>query len=450
MNWNKITTILICASAVSLAFPFEFEVMGALLSPVDIAIYGLLLLSVVRFLREPEFRRRKVSYLFPFLVFLLLAIPSRIPLIEIRGVFQGAWAFFRNYIEIIPLLYLVLVLADGTEDLARKAVSALLIATSLSALVGITQTVTGGRILTGRGVYGNLKYLGLFSPYPAETQVLARENIGGASVITHLPGTKIFRAHGGLSGHNFFGAFLVLTTAISLSLALYARKTYLYILLFLQILALSLTYSRAALLGFFLSTTVVFFHKKPHFREVVVMGLGFVALAANIVITSGLGEKLWGNQIGRMRTLFMHEGEVPIELQARWRLWGLALKGISDNPAHFLFGHGSGGIEGFEMLGYRLSAHNDTLDLIYTRGVLSFLAMAVFFYFVLRDSLRLFKGVGPAFARAFGLGAFAGFLGLILAGLGQRVLGLRDTGALVWFVAGLAISLVQAMKGDDR
>ena len=38
MKWDRITTILICAAAVSLAFPFEFEVSGALLSPVDVAI----------------------------------------------------------------------------------------------------------------------------------------------------------------------------------------------------------------------------------------------------------------------------------------------------------------------------------------------------------------------------------------------------------------------------
>jgi hypothetical protein len=450
MNWERITTTLICAAAVSLAFPFEFEVMGALLTPVDIAIYSLLLLSVIRYLREPEFRKRKVPYLLPFLVFLLLAIPSRISLIEIKGVLQGAWALFRNLIEIIPLLYLILVLADGGEGRTRKAVTVLLIAASVSALVGITQTVTGGRILTGRGVYGNLRYLGISPPYPAESQGLARETIGRASVITHLPGTRIFRAHGGLSGHNFFGAFLVLTTGLSLSLALYARKAYLYILLFLQIMALSFTYSRAALLGFFLSTTVIFFLKKPRLREVIVMGLVFVALAGNIVITSSLGRKLWEDQTGRRRTLFMQKGKAPAELQARWRLWELALKGISDSPSHFFFGHGSGGVEGFEMLGYRLSAHNDVLDLIYTRGILSFIAVAVFFYFVIRDSLMLFRGGGNPFSKAIGLGAFAGFLGLLIAGLGQRIIGLRDTGALVWLVAGLTVSLARAMKGDDR
>jgi O-antigen ligase len=450
MNWDRITTVLICAAAVSLAFPFEFEVMGALLSSVDIAVYGLLLLSIIRFLREPEFRKRKVPYLFPFLAFLLLAIPSRISLIEIKGVFQGAWALFRNFIEIIPLLYLILVLADGGEGRARKAVTALLIAASLCALVGITQTVTGGRVLTGRGVYGNLKYLGIFPPYPAESQGLARENIGRRSAITHLPGTKIYRAHGGLSGHNFFGAFLVLTTGLSLSLALCTRRIYLYIFLFLQILALSLTYSRAALLGFFLSTAIIFFIKKPRLREVVVMGLIFVALAGNIVITSGLGGELRRGLIGRIGSLFIPEGEVPIEFQARWRLWGLALKGIVDSPVHFILGHGSGGVEGFDMLGYRLSAHNDALDLIYTRGVLSFLAVAVFFYLVLRDSLRLFRGEGSPFARAIGLGAYAGILGLLLAGLGQRILGLRDTGALVWFVVGLTVLLVRATKGDSQ
>ncbi|GEM_PF-4181674 len=450
MKWDRITTILICAAAVSLAFPFEFEVSGALLSPVDVAIYILLSISAVRYIREPEFRRRKVPYLLPLLAFLLFAIPSRLSLIEIKGVFQGAWALFRNLIEIIPLSYLIIVLADGREGRARKAVTAFLIAASLSALIGISQTVTGGRVLTGRGIYGNLKYLGIFPSYPAESQGLAREKIGSRSVITHLPGTNIFRAHGGLSSHNFFGAFLVLTIGLSFSLALYTRKTYLYIFLFLQILALSFTYSRAALLGFFLSTIIIFYLKKPHLREVIVMGLIFAALAANTVITSGLGEELRRGLLGRIGSLFIPDGEVPIELQARWHLWGLALKGITDSPTHFFFGHGSGGVEGFEMLGYKLSAHNDVLDLIYTRGVLSFLAAAVFFYFVLRDALRLFKGEGSPFVRAFALGVFAGLIGLLLTGLGQRVLGVSDTGALVLFAAGLTVSLEQARKEDSQ
>jgi O-antigen ligase len=450
MKLDRITTILICVAAVSLAFPFEFEVAGALLSPIDVTIYILLLISVIKYTRKPEFRRRKVPYLIPLLAFLLFAIPSRVSLIEIRGTFQGAWALFRNLIEIIPLLYLIIVLADSGEGRARRAVTAFLIAASFSALIGVTQTVTGGRVLTGTGIYGNLKYLGIFPPYPAESQRLAREEIGKASTITHLPGMKIFRAHGGLSGHNFFGAFLVLTTGLSLSLALYTRKAYLYIFLFLQVLALSFTYSRAALLGFFLSAIIIFYFKKPHLREVFVMGLIFVALAANIIITSGLGGELRRGLVGRIGSLFIPEGEVPIALQARWHLWGLALKGITDSPAHFLFGHGSGGIEGFEMLGYRLSAHNDALDLIYTRGVLSFLAVAAFFYFVLRDALRLFRAEGSLFARAFGLGVFAGFLGLLITGLGQRILGLRDTGALVWFTAGLTVSLAQATRGESQ
>jgi hypothetical protein len=447
MKWDRITTGLICAAAASLAFPFEFEVMGAVLSSVEVATLILLLFSVIRFLREPEFRKQNVPHLLPFLAFLVFAVPSRIPLIEIRGVSQGAWALFRNLVEIAPLLYLILVLARGAEGRARKAVTALLISASLSALVGISQTVTGGRVLTGTGIYGNLKYLGFFPPYPAESQALARKNIGRATWITHLPGKKIFRAHGGLSGHNFFGAFLVLTTGLSISLALYTRKTYLYVFLFLQVLALSLTYSRAAILGLFLSTAIIFFVKKPRLREVAVMGLVGLALAGNIIITSGLGGEIGRSLFGRMRALFMPGGEVPIELQTRWHLWGLTLKGISDSPAHFLLGHGTGGIEGFDVQGYKLSAHNDILDLLYSRGMLSFLGAAVFFYFAIRDSHRLSQEGKSLFARAFGLGAFAGFLGLLLTGLSQRILGVSDTGALVWFVAGLSISLLRTTEG---
>jgi len=451
MNWEKITTFLICAAAVSLAFPFEFEVMDALLSPIDIIFYTLVILLAIRFYREREFRKKRPPYLFLFLAFLLLSIPSRIPLIELKGAFQGSWALFRNFIEVIPLFYLVLVLSGGREERWRKAALALLLAASISSFIGIVQTATGGRILTGTGVYGNLKYLGIFPPYPPESRVLARENIGRVSVITHVPRTNIFRAHGGLTGHNYFGAFLVLTSSLSLSLSFHYRKTLYYFLALLQVIALAFTYSRAAMLGFFLSAAIIFFLKKPRLREVAILGLLIVVLIGNLLfLPSQRADELMNGLTDRWETLLMPRGKVPFELQARWWLWSLAFKGIFDSPEHFLFGHGTGGIEGSESLGHPLTAHNDVLDLIYTRGILSVIAVAWLGFYALRDAKRLFKRERGTFAGAFGLGAFSGILGLLLTGMAQSVLNVRDTGALVWFMFGMTVVLFRATNGEDQ
>jgi hypothetical protein len=451
MKREKITTFLICAAAVSLAFPFEFEIMHAQLYPTDIIFCALVVLLAIRFYREPEYRNDKPPHLLLFLAFLLFSIPSRIPLIEIKGILQGTWTLFRNLIEVVPLFYLLLVMSNGREERWKKVVVSLLIATSFSSLIGIAQTVTGGKLLTGVGVYGNLKYLGIFPPYPSQSQALARENIGRATVITHVPRTKIFRAHGGLSRHNYFGAFLVLTTSLSMSLSFFTQKKIFYLFAVLQAAALVLTYSRAAMLGILLSLAIIFCLEKPRPRKVVIIALLMAVLIGNLILLSiQTTDGLIAGLADRWGTLINPQGKATVELEARWRLWGLALHGVFDSPRHFFFGHGRGGVEGFEFLGYRLSAHNDVLDIIYTRGILSFIAVAWLGFFILRDALRLFKREGSTFVRAYGLGAFTGLLGLLLTGMAQSVLDVRDTGALLWFVFGITVVLLKATRGYDQ
>lgn len=443
MNWEKVIKYGLILLVPTIAFRVEFEVMGAVLTPAMLLIIFLLGITLVRFMSEPHGFRIKLIYLIPFLVFLLFAIPSRIPLLEIKGMAQGIWHLFRNFVELTPLIFLILVLNLKKKEQIRMLVIILLVATALSCVLGIIQTASDGRYLTGIGVYGNLKYLGIFPPFPSDAQMLARENIGKASVITHTLKTELFRAHGGLSIHNYFGAFLVLTLSICLSLALHKRSIFFSIISFFLFGGLALTFTRSAYIGCFFSLLIILFLRKDWIKDIVHIGLiGMVVIISIAVIRSDL----IGGLMDRTMTILFNPEKAPIEVEGRITAWKTGVEGIPETPFHLLFGHGTGGLEEFKILGIPLTSHNDVIDIIYARGLIAFFGIAILYIFILRDAFLVFRREDESFYRGFGLGAFAGLIGLLIVGINQTIFHVEDTAALVWFIFGLIVSLKEIDK----
>jgi len=447
MKWEKITKYSLCLLVPTIAFRPEFEVMGAVLSPTRLLTIFLLGITFIRYLSDPKGFRIKLSYLIPFLIFLLFAIPSRIPLLKINGFAQGIWHLFRNLVELPPLIFLILVLNLKKKEQIRALIIILLIATTLSCILGIIQTASDGRYLTGIGVYGNLRYLGIFSPFPHDNQMLARQTIGKVTVITHTLVTNLFRAHGGLSIHNYFAAFLVLTLSISLSLALYKRSLFFSVLALLQCGGLALTFTRAAFVGCFVSLLIILFLRKDCIKDVVHIGLIIIILVVSISV---IRSDLMAGLIDRATSIFFNPKDAPVEVEARVTAWKTGAKGIQGTPFHLFFGHGTGGLQEFKLLGIPLTSHNDIIDIIYSRGLIAFLGIAILYVLILRGAFIVFRRERDSFYRGFGLGSFAGLIGLFIVGMNQAIIQVEDTAALVWFIFGLILSLKEIEEAGAR
>ena len=427
--------------AIFVVFRFEFEVEGAVLSIYELLIIFILGWTIIKYASQPDnlsdldFRN---PHLIAFLVFLVFSMPSRIPHLQIQGWVHGIWHLFRNFVELMPIAFLLLALNIKKEKQIKTIVYILLIATGVSCILGVIQTVTDGRYLTGIGVYGNLKYLGIYPPFPSDAQILAQEHIGRISIITHTLRTNMFRAHGALAIHNCFGAFLVLTFSLTFALALWKRNILFSAIAAVHILGLAATFSRGAWIGCVVALLVLILMRRACLKDFTHAALIFISAAIFLAI---IRPSLVSALYERATTVLYALVNPTIEMTTRQDAWRLGIKGIIETPFVLLFGHGIGGLNEFKIMEYSLTSHNDFIDLIYSRGLIAFLGLAVFYIFVFKDAYTIFRKNADPFLKAFGIGAFAGLTGILITGLFQSIHHAKDSSSLVWFVIGLVVFL---------
>jgi len=410
-------------------FKIAFEISEMIVSPLEVIIYILTYLTIIQYLFRP--RKINTTYFFMFFLFYLFTIPSKLSMLNPKNFIQGTWHITKNILEPLPLVFLLTIMNFDHKKRIKKAILVLIIFATIAASIGIIQTLSRGRYLTAIGAYGNFRYLGIYPPLPAEYDPLGKEYLGQVSIFTHVPYTNIFRAHGGLTRHNYFGAFLVLTSTMTLGIAL-SGKLLLYPAFLLQSIALIMTFTRAAYIGFIASLFLLFLLKRPLkkvFNLSIIIGmtmLFFLCLAPSDV----------NIQLGsRFETIFKPKDAV--EMRERLRAYDICIKEIEKKP---IFGHGGGGLENFDINGYRLTSHNDILETIYTRGVIAFTIIYFLYLLVLKDAFRLWKNGNDGFVQGFAVGFFSGFVGILVTGIAQPILMVPDTGVLIWLTMGLIVA----------
>jgi len=433
-DWKLLALLLMFPLFIT--FNFHFEIKGAIFSPLEGIILILIFLSFFR--RRLRYFKERLSlpYLLSWAAFILPVIPARFFIIKFTGSWvEITWRVFRNLFELIPFIFVLAAAHIRKRQTAKKIVILLLVVTSLASVMGVIQCLSDGKYLTGVGVYGNFGYLGLFPQLPAKLFLLAEMNLGKISVITHTPDSNIFRAHGTLSSHNYFAAFLVMTLCLTLGLAFFdRRKKILYSLLALpQVGALILTFSRAALIGCGLGLGVLLVMTKINFKNLITILLLFLLI---------LGALEFGRpdlmDAFMDRTITFATLTTTKEVEARSEAWHLSVKGIAKKPA---IGHGTGALKDFTLSGVPLSSHNDYLDVFYARGIVALLGWLMILLLVLRDSFSLFKKEENSFFKGFGAGVFCGLLGLMATGISQPIIQAEDSGTLVWLCFGLVVAL---------
>lgn len=438
MRFERLFKILLYAMIALVPFKVEFEIYGAVMTPLDIVIYLLVSLTIIRYFLFPQ--KINIKYSMLFFLFYLFIIPSKIPLLHPKSLIQGIWHIFRNIFEPLPLIFLLIIFNLRDKKSIKKAILILIISSTISSMIGIAQTLSNGRYLTGIGVYGNFKYLGIYPPLPSDSDPLGKGHLGKVSVITHVPNSNIFRAHGGLSRHNYFGAFLVLVVAITISLSLNGNSKF-YLAFLFQLFALTLAFSRASYIGFILSLCLVCLIERS-IKKIFKIGIIIVlCLAIPLVfVPSEISKQV----IKRFETIFKLQEQ--IEVTSRTQAFKIAIAEILKKP---FFGHGVGGLKGFEIQGYSLTSHNDILDIMYTRGIIAFIILYFIYFQVLKDSFLYWKYENDHELWAYVVGFFAGFIGFLISGLAQSISLMPDTSSLIWTSMGLRVSLMKSVKESE-
>lgn len=431
--------------AVFVTFNFNFEIKEAIFSPLEVIILILIGLSLFWHRFRPFKERMSLRYLIPLVAFLIPAIVARFLIVKLTGSWaEIGWRVFRNLFELIPLILIVVVANLRQLKIAKKIILVLLLTSTLASVIGIIETFSNGRYLTGVGVHGNFRYLGLLCRLPSQLFPLAEMNLGRTSVITNLPDSNIFRAHGSLSSHNYFAAFLVMTLCLTLGLAFTEKRkrTFYSFLVLFQLGALILTFSRAALAGCLIGLGLLLLMTKINPRNLITILLLFLVIFTALKFTR---PDLMSAFVERTMTFTALKDTQEVE--ARTKAWRLSTRGIAKKMP---LGHGTGALEDFTLSGVPLSSHNDYLDVLYARGVVALLGWLAILFLAMKDSFSLFKEKTNSFSEGIGAGVFCGLAGLIVTGIGQPIIQAPDSAALIWLCIGVVVALMNIKKTQER
>lgn len=437
-------------------FTFQIEVQGVRLSVNALLIPIISLLTLLSLwekagstpaglglrLRRVWDQVTAIPYFLAWLIFVVLSVISRAIGPEITGPVQGIWHIYRVIIE-MPLIYLLVVLnLTGWRDWRRLAL-VLVIATSLSAAIGIVQSVSGGQYLSGYGEKGNLRYLGFLFPYPSDIQEIIRKSDPRQRQF-YVPGTKTLRAYGGVTNHINLGGFLCATVPLTLALFWQPQRWWQRLALLLglgvQVIALVLTYSRAAWVGLILAIfgiSLLIAGKRFPLR-LLVIGLSTMLIAGlaawlSLDITSLTTNR--GDVMAYRLGTLLQPLQTP-EIAGRILAWQKSLDVI---VAHPLLGQGKDAVPGLIWWGAPGSSHNLFLHLAMARGLVAFAAFMVLFIGLFVSGARLYRKATTSVDIMLAAGLLAALAAFSLAGLFASLVSYADTGALFWLLAGLVV-----------
>jgi hypothetical protein len=424
-------------------FRFEFEVADARLNLAELCIALLLARLVVMELLH-RVRGGPLPHRWTWLGFIVCGFWAHWITGADVSIIERVWQFFK-LVLVFPAAYLIIFYFVHAKAWTQRLIRIFLVGATISALIGIIQTASNGRVLTGNGVHGNLRYLGLFPPYPSDTQIIVRESIGKVTSASYLVGPNVFRAHGGATTHNSLGIIL----AIALVLAIHefanplCRKRVLAgVAIVIQSIALLLTFSRSSWAAVIIALAAsVFLHVKR--RGV----LPRVILAAGVILLlSAILFPLAPTHIrDRIASLLAPQKETSF--QSRLDVWNRSLVAISAKP---WLGHGTIGVAGTSMRGQVVSSHNSLLAIAHERGIFGLIFFLVFLIRTLCTAFRIFRAQRQKSLGVDSLqgGLFVALMAFCIDGMFNSAILRPDSAILFWFLAGL-IAKVAAMVQKD-
>lgn len=370
---------------------------------------AFLLLSIVLLVWAVLFLRRAELFTVPILLPLLLAVAVAVGSVVVNHV-PGHVAIFALRVLFQPLLfYFVGFLFPKNKRWVQWTVAVFVLAAVGLALHGLYQYVTHASM-------------------PASWVDVHEGDIGT-------------RAYSIIENPNGLGAFLIMGSLVTLSLALRrglrsVQRWAMALACIVQLGGVAVTFSRGAWLGLAAGVVALFIMSYRRYLVPLIGAgvLGWFAMPATFT--------------GRLTFAFSSTYLAKSLVAGRLYVWRIALQ---DAVSHPLFGVGLGTFGGTTAVtfGYsRLWVDNFYLQLAAEGGLI---LLALFLWVLLRAVKGLVKGHSATqdpYLRALTAGVFGGFVAVAVANFTAGVWETLVVGAGFWFLAGLATSAALHLSGD--
>ena len=372
---------------------------------------GLLVISVILVAWAVLVLRRGRLWTVPILVPALLAFAAALGSVVVRAVPTDVAVFALRVLFQPLLFYFVGFLLPKDRRWVQWTIALFLLSSVGLALHGLFQYVTN-------------------APMPASWVDVRETEIGT-------------RAYSVIENPNGLGAFLLIGTLISLSLALAPRlpgrqRWLMAGACVVQVAGVAVTFSRGAWLGLAAGVVALFILAYRRY---------LAPLVAAGVLTWFLAPSQFTNRLS-----FAFSSAYITKSMAAGRLyvWNLSLQHVWEHP---LFGLGLGTFGGTAAVrfGYgRLWVDNFYLQLAAEGGLI---LLGLFLWVLLRAAKALVRAhadCNDPYLRALAAGAFGAFMAVAVANFTASVWETLVVGAGFWFVTGLATSVVFQTETADE
>lgn len=348
MRWRlTLFELILLIGLIGLLLPWPFQIGPGQISSADLSalLFGLALGTVALSTGSP---RLSLGLLLTLLVFLLWQMWSTAAWLAHpygRGPVQLIWHIYKNVWIFLPMA-LMGVMIGGASDRTRRMFAHLVIGLSaVSAAIGLLQTLTGGRMLSG--LLTNERFLGLLTPLPGDLKAsllrdMALANMAGNESIFIGP---VFRAHGPFLHPNPYSSMLAAAAAFTLAYAFppgQAAQRRFVVALAVIIAAMLASIGIAgytavlAVIGYtVLTRTPALLHALRRPQTIVIGALAAVVLVGGIASLPQWSDRLPAPLAQRLNRLVRPDQSGGFN--GRFAAWSVVLQRIEDSP---VFGTG--------------------------------------------------------------------------------------------------------------
>lgn len=335
------------------------------------------------------------------------------------------WHIFKNVWVFLPFPLIGVILAYASPRARRAFIVLVLLLSSVSALIGVLQTLSGGALLSG--LLSNQRFLGFLTPLPADLYATFIRDLATARAVGgdgYYVGT-IFRAHGPFLHPNPFASMLAGAAGFALGLLLIpvSRRfgrlvTIAFVVILAGLVATLGIAGYAAIAGVVGYAMLVRFPfvLRQILRPWVALLIALVVVGGPLLVIANF-ENLPSPVQERLQRLVRPDRSGGFN--GRFLAWEVVFERISANP---VFGTGqpvtlrdANWLDSDTPLG----AHNTYLVVPLHHGVVPGLLFVFFLFFFLRMSWLVFRRAPDPETRALGLGAHLMFVALAIVGIAQ-------------------------------
>ena len=450
---TPIDLVLGCICAM-LPVNWFIEVGGLVVSPIyDVAFVLGVPIFVMNMLQHKHYRNRYVFMLIClFLGYQVWSFTARF--VQAGGTsLQPVWALYRNDLISVVFLLAGIVLAWRPLNVQRCILAILIGTFALEATIGVVQTASQGRLLTGFYNNNNL-YLGFLSPLPRVMipPVVSTEVSSGATTDNGIFVGSIFRAVGTHLQANWFAVSMVGGIALCMGPML-VRQQPRWLRLWamgaisLMLLALGLSFTRTGYVAFAAMCVWYVMFWQGFYQRLRTMQIIFVItlIALVVLVIGGLSFDSVRIKLGETVVTRLQGMQQPLEALVqenfRIKLWRIAFDRVGDSP---WFGVREPiklqQINPYMPLNIDVPLHNQLVSSIYNGGYIlgGFYLFTHFWLLWKSGQLKSHKKYKPML-ETWAITANLGFVGLAVESIGINWMAGASLPGLFWLLAGITV-----------